>query len=311
MGQHYLVVEFAHSIRGRLRRVQIGKRSLGSALGLLLLLLLGAGALFSSYLSMSRDASRYKELRQNFDRLRSRYQALQRVASQRQDQLASLQNLAAQVSVRYGITPAKSGMPETGEYGSLTPSIGDTMEAFNFLKSASVSEIYHRYAFEWETRTTPCLWPVRGPLTSPFGGRPDPFSGEGEFHTGVDIAVPRGTPVHVAADGVVTAAGWFTGYGKLIIVNHGDGIETYYAHLSDFLVLPGEEVRAGEVIALSGGTGRATGPNLHYEVRLHGTPVNPWRYLHQTRTARVRHVKQDDLGLESTMGAGSELPPRG
>lgn len=298
MKQHYVVVEFAHSLHGRLRRIQIGRRSIGSALGVLLLLLLGAGGLFSSYLSMSHKVSRYQKLRQNFDRLREQYQALQRVATQRQDQLASLQTLAREVSVRYGIIPPKAGISEApaGAVNS-KPTVEDSLEAYNFLKTASVSEIYHRYAFQWQTHTRPSLWPIRGAVTSPFGGRPDPLSGEGEFHTGVDISAPKGTPVHAAADGVVASAGWCTGYGKLVIVDHGNGVETYYAHLSQILVLAGEEVRAGEVVALSGSTGRVTAPNLHYEVRIHGTPVNPWPYLHQTQMARVHRPQHDDLGL--------------
>jgi murein DD-endopeptidase MepM/ murein hydrolase activator NlpD len=298
MNQHYLVVEFAHSIHGQLRRIQIGHRSLGYALGAVLLVLLCAGALFSSYLRMSWKASRYEALQQDFDHLRARYQELQRVDKQHNDQIASLQTLATEVSARYGIIPPESTISEIEDGADLKPSVQETMQEFSFLKSASVSEIYHQYAFRWETHTRPSLWPVHGTIRSPFGGRPDPFSGEGEFHTGIDISAPEGTPVHVAADGVVTTAGWSGGYGKLVIVNHGNGIETYYAHLSQFLVLPGEEVRAGEIIALSGGTGRATAPHLHYEVRIGGTPVNPVRYLGlgRTRVARVRKV-HNDLGL--------------
>lgn len=301
MKEHYVTVEWMHSIRGRLRSIRIGHRSLGYLLGVVLLVLLGASALFSSYLQMSWKTSRYRELRRDFDQLKARYQALERVANQREDQIASLQNLAAEVSIRYGITRPKSTISEIRDGGVLKPSVADTIHTYNFLKSATVSEIYHRYAFQWQLHTRPSLWPVLGALTSPFGGRPDPFSGEdtgpGEFHTGVDIAAPEGTPVHVTADGVVAKASWESGYGKLVIVDHGHGIETYYAHLSQFLVIPGEEVRAGEVIALSGGTGRATAPHLHYEVRIHGTPVNPWPYLHQTHVAKVHKARHDDLGL--------------
>ncbi|MGH9582834.1 MAG: M23 family metallopeptidase [Bryobacteraceae bacterium] len=297
MKQHYVVVEFAHSVHGRLRRIQIGHRLLRYVLGVVLLVLLGSGALFSSYLRMSWKTSRYEQLRQNFDHLRARYHALQRVARQRNDQIASLQTLATEVSVRYGLIAPESGISGIRDDGGSKPTVEDTIQQYNFLKSATASEIYSQYAFQWEVHTRPSLWPVRGPLTSPFGGRPDPFSGEGEFHTGIDIAAQKGTPVHVAADGVATTAAWSGGYGKLIVVNHGNGIETYYAHLSQILVLPGEAVRAGEVIALSGGTGRATGPHLHYEVRIHGTPVNPWPYLHQTHLARVHKVQHNDLGL--------------
>jgi len=286
MTQPDLLAELAH-----FRRISISQRLLAYLLCTGLFAFLGAGALFSSYLRMSREASQYEALRQNFDQLRARYHELQRIASQRGDQLASLQTLASAVSARYGITnPALQAAP------GMKPSVQETIQEFNFLESAMVSDIYHHYAFQWQTHTRPSLWPVNGTLRSAFGGRPDPFSGEGEFHTGVDIAVPAGTPVHVTADGVVTSAGWSGSYGKLVIVSHGNGVETYYAHLSELLVVPGEEVRIGQVIALSGGTGRATAPHLHYEVRIAGTPVNPSRYLARINlpSPLKRH---NDLGL--------------
>jgi murein DD-endopeptidase MepM/ murein hydrolase activator NlpD len=136
-------------------------------------------------------------------------------------------------------------------------------------------------------------------MRSPFGGRTDPFSGEGAFHTGIDIAVPVGTAVHVTADGVVASAGWSGSYGKLVTVDHGNGLETYYAHLSQFLVVPGQEVRRNEIIALTGGTGHVTGPHIHYEVRVAGTPVNPYKYLSlpKTHMAAAGKSAHSDLGL--------------
>jgi murein DD-endopeptidase MepM/ murein hydrolase activator NlpD len=125
----------------------------------------------------------------------------------------------------------------------------------------------------------------------------DPFSGEGAFHKGVDLTAPRGTPVHVTADGVVLKAQWDGGYGKLVVVDHGNGIETYYAHLSQFMVIPGQEVRRGQVVALSGGTGHATGPHLHYEVRLSGIPVNPYKYLAKSTLPVRTKPAHSDLGL--------------
>jgi murein DD-endopeptidase MepM/ murein hydrolase activator NlpD len=136
-----------------------------------------------------------------------------------------------------------------------------------------------------------------GLVRSSFGGRSDPFSGEGAFHTGIDLAAPKGTPVHVTADGVVASAGWAGAYGKLVVVDHGNGLETYYAHLSQFLVLPGQEVQRGQVIALSGGTGRTTGPHVHYEVRLGGTPINPYKYLGRPHVLHEARAIHSDLGL--------------
>jgi murein DD-endopeptidase MepM/ murein hydrolase activator NlpD len=103
--------------------------------------------------------------------------------------------------------------------------------------------------------------------------------------------------VKCTADGVIETQGWSGGYGKLLIIDHGNGIETYYAHLSQVLVVPGQEVRRGQVIALSGGTGRSTGPHVHYEVRLHGTPLNPYSFLPHLQISRTAAPLHSDLGL--------------
>jgi len=127
----------------------------------------------------------------------------------------------------------------------------------------------------------PNLWPVVGPVTSSFGQREDPVlhNGEGEFHTGVDISAPVGTPVRATADGVVKSAELESGYGQEVIVDHGHGLETCYAHMSGFAVMAGQTVVRGQVIGYVGMTGRTTGANLHYEVRIHDAPVNPHKYL--------------------------------
>lgn len=130
----------------------------------------------------------------------------------------------------------------------------------------------------------PSLWPVMGRITSSFGEREDPVkdNGEGEFHKGLDISAPTGTPVHVTADGIVKLAGMVNGYGREIIVDHGHGVETCYAHLSGFASAVGQTVVRGQVIGYVGHSGRVTGSNLHYEVRIHNTPVNPHRYMRVT-----------------------------
>jgi murein DD-endopeptidase MepM/ murein hydrolase activator NlpD len=130
----------------------------------------------------------------------------------------------------------------------------------------------------------PTLWPVMGPITSSFGQREDPVlgNGDGEFHKGLDISAPDGTPVRAAADGTVKLAGPASGYGREVIVDHGHGLETCYGHLSGFNVMPGETVVRGQVIGYVGHSGRVTGNNLHYEVRIRNTPVNPHKYLRVT-----------------------------
>jgi murein DD-endopeptidase MepM/ murein hydrolase activator NlpD len=116
-------------------------------------------------------------------------------------------------------------------------------------------------------------------VTGSFGERQDPFNGEGAFHSGVDISSNYGHPVIAPADGVVTEAEVMGGYGRLIQIQHGNGISTRYGHLSGFAVRPGDHVRRGQLIGYVGITGRSTGPHLHYEVRLYNTPVNPQKYL--------------------------------
>ncbi len=130
----------------------------------------------------------------------------------------------------------------------------------------------------------PDMWPILGPITSGFGERVDPILGvgNGEFHKGVDIGSPDGTPVHAPAAGRVLKAGMGTGYGREIEIDHGDGIVTVYGHLQGWNVTAGQEVVKGEVIGFVGHSGRTTGSHLHYEVQVRGTAVNPHRYLRTT-----------------------------
>ena len=116
-------------------------------------------------------------------------------------------------------------------------------------------------------------WPVAGPVTSGYGSR------WGRMHEGIDIAVGSGTPVHAAAAGTVVYAGWMEGYGNLIVVDHGNGLSTAYAHNSSLISGQGAVVGTGFVIALSGSTGHSTGPHVHFEVRVNGAPVDPLGYL--------------------------------
>jgi murein DD-endopeptidase MepM/ murein hydrolase activator NlpD len=127
--------------------------------------------------------------------------------------------------------------------------------------------------------STPSIWPTRGWVTSSFGFRKSPFTGLREKHDGWDIGARLGSNVRVTADGIVVVAGREHGYGKLVEIDHGYGIVTRYGHNSKNIVKVGDRVQRGQKIALVGSTGRSTGPHLHYEVRLHGVPVNPKNYI--------------------------------
>lgn len=128
-------------------------------------------------------------------------------------------------------------------------------------------------------RSVPSIWPVRGPITSRFGARRDPWDDEPENHPGIDIQARYGLPVTASGDGRVLFAGRETGYGRLVIIDHGGDIDTFYAHLSAVYVREGQTIRRGEPIGAVGASGRATGTHLHYEVRVAGAPVDPRRYL--------------------------------
>jgi len=127
---------------------------------------------------------------------------------------------------------------------------------------------------------TPSISPVaEGWVTSGFGKRKDPFTNVPTMHLGVDFSAPKGTPVYATADGVVITAGWLRNFGRTVEIDHGNGIVTRYAHNQKIKVRRGQRVRRGQVIATVGRSGRATAPHVHYEVRVNGSPVNPWRYV--------------------------------
>jgi murein DD-endopeptidase MepM/ murein hydrolase activator NlpD len=137
-------------------------------------------------------------------------------------------------------------------------------------------------------------------LTSGFGVRSDPFRGGAAMHAGVDMAGPIGTPIYATADGWVGRAGWANGYGNLVELEHGRGVETRYGHLSAILVKPGQRIRRGDLIARMGSTGRSTGSHLHYEVRIDGRAVNPIPFL-QTSDYIVEVARRSD-GTQIAMG---------
>ncbi len=123
------------------------------------------------------------------------------------------------------------------------------------------------------------IWPISGPITSPFGWRMHPIYGRRIFHSGIDIGGDYGRPIVAAAAGTVIYAGWISGYGYAVIISHGGGLETLYGHNEALAVHRGQTVRQGQVISYCGSTGNSTGPHCHFEVRRNGRPVNPLGYL--------------------------------
>ena len=123
------------------------------------------------------------------------------------------------------------------------------------------------------------IWPISGPITSEFGWRTHPIFGRARFHSGLDIGGDYGMPIYAAAAGTVIYAGWISGYGNAVIIDHGGGVTTLYGHNDSLNVSEGENVAQGQVIAMCGSTGNSTGPHCHFEVRENGEPVSPYGYL--------------------------------
>ena len=248
-----------------------------------------------SYGRMVWKVAEFNALRRDQDTLKEQYHRLQTEVKDTDQRLNSLQSLAGEVAVAYGLVR----VPETPFSLTSTPTDSEatyekTLYQFNFLEQNSNAIMLASQGVRLlpgmklaNAPFVPSLWPVLGRITSRFGERLDPFDGEGEFHTGLDIASHLGDEVRAAADGVVTWVGPREGYGNVVIIDHGFGITTWYAHLSSYNTQVGMPVRRGDVIAYEGETGRATGPHLHFEVRIHNAPVNPWRYLHQVDSEGV------------------------
>ena len=285
-----LITPGAH---GRVRKVQLPFYVVPVILGLSFVGLVMLAGLATSYARMLVKVSNYNTIRSEREALKQQFHTLENKVSRANVKLNSLQTLAAEVAVTYGFGNAHHQQiaPDLLSLASQSSATGGTdydasLYALNAMKTVSLSGVGGRLgpgAFPGmldDPNAIPSVWPVHGRITAGFGQRMDPFSGEDAFHPGVDIADPYGTDVVATGDGLVIEAEPDAGYGRSILIDHGDGITTRYAHLSRIFVVVGEQVKQGEIIGAIGTSGRTTGPHLHYEVRIHGTPVNPGRFLH-------------------------------
>jgi murein DD-endopeptidase MepM/ murein hydrolase activator NlpD len=250
-------------------------------------------AAVGSYSRMLWKVGNYNALRHDQETLKKQYRDLQSTVKDTNQRLDSLQSLATEVAMTYGVLRYHPGAFDQADSAVTPEDVFDrSLEQYAFLErnataiaaSSTGLRLLPAMAFA-DSNYTPSIWPVLGHITDSFGARLDPFSGEGAFHTGVDVGTDYGAPVHATADGMVTVAGTHAGYGRLVVVDHGFGITTFYAHLSSFGVVLGTHVRRGEVIGYAGISGRSTGPHVHYEVRVNNAPVNPWRYMKNASSA--------------------------
>ena len=288
MKQPYFVVVLAHSLHGRLRRVHIPQQALYAVLMLAVLGCFTLVIVVSSYARMAWKMASYNSLRKEAASVRAQYNSLNKEFIETKGQLAALQLFASEVSNAYGIKRRLEGPSDISSEGRLVPTMQESLEEYNFLKNANVSRFHRSYPMLRQGKVNPDLWPVDGRLIGSFGKRSDPFSGEQAFHYGVDVSAPFGSPIRAAADGTVVEASYSGGgFGRLVVIDHGGGVRTFYAHLSRIDVIAGQGIRRGEIVGALGRSGRATAPHLHYEVRIGGNPVNPYMFLARSNVARA------------------------
>jgi murein DD-endopeptidase MepM/ murein hydrolase activator NlpD len=306
--KRYYILFVARDEEGRIRKIPL---PLHYAYGFVAAAIVGAFTivgLAGSYTRMLVKTESYNRVRQERETLRKDYKQMAQIAHDRSVQVASLGALANEVTALYGLrqnrlaatgkTPASSAASAPAP-ASLAQAddlsqqqVENSIDQLYALRSEALSGRVSRalesgltpaFGGDWTALAdAPSMWPIEGRIASSFGEREDPFNGEGAFHSGIDIDAPYGSPVRAAADGDVAGASTVSGYGREIVLNHGHDIETLYGHLSSIAVLPGQHVTRGQVIGFVGQSGRATGPHLHYEVRVHDVPVNPYKYLRMT-----------------------------
>lgn len=228
------------------------------------------------------------------------------------NQIESLQSLVADLGARSALDPAlaraveklpafvknramggsaaPAALTQQSAYAKTLSALAAPDDTFGLLRNVleGLQTRLHDVRYMVERRNalaaaTPSIWPAHGWLTSRMGSRQDPVSGGDDFHAGLDIAGEKGQPIYATAAGHVSQASYQSGYGNLVVVDHGFGLETKYGHLSSFSVKPGQTVKRGDVIGRLGATGRATGYHLHYEVRANGRLLNPLQLLTQQK----------------------------
>jgi murein DD-endopeptidase MepM/ murein hydrolase activator NlpD len=314
--KRYYILFVARDEDGRIRKIPLPIRY---AYGFVAAAIIGAFTvvgLAGSYTRMLLKTESFNQMRQERESLRKDYKQMAQIAHDRDVQVASLGALANEVTALYGMRQNRNAAikPAASAAAASVPApttlaqtdspsqqqIANSLDQFNALRAEALSGRISRalegglspsFSGDWTALAdAPSMWPLEGRVGSSFGSREDPINGEGAFHSGMDIDAPYGTPIRAAADGNVAEAAMAAGYGREIVLNHGHDVSTIYGHLSAMSVTPGQHVSRGQVIGYVGQSGRATGPHLHYEVRVHKIPVNPHKYL---RTTYAEFAKLD------------------
>ena len=293
MRKRYYIMLVARGADGELLKVPIPLHYMYTFLVGAVIGMLTITGMAGSYTRMLLKTSRFNELRTEKEALKKNYRQLEEVAQDKELQVASLAPLASEVSTIYGLKTdhlQRSAALDDSDHERYIQSLDQLYSLKKTALSGVAATVVtsglnapHMTMPDWvRLSSAPNLWPVEGRITDAFGERIDPFNGEGAFHTGIDISADVGHPIIAPADGQVRLSEFVKGYGRAVIIDHGNGITTLYGHLSRFAVHDDQFVRRGQVIGYVGDSGRSTGPHLHYEVRIHDTPVNPYKFMRST-----------------------------
>lgn len=304
MRKRYYIMFVARDSDGQLLKIPIPLHYLYVFVAGALIGMFTITGMAGSYTRMLVKTLRFNELRNEKEALKKNYNTLEQVAKEKEIQVASLGSLASEVSALYGLKSESALLQRTAVNDLGEERFNTSLDHFYALKNSAMSGVatmavgfgMHRNATlgDWaRLAAAPSLWPVQGRIMSSFGERSDPFNGEGAFHRGVDIQGNYGQPIVSPAAGVVEMADFRGGYGRTVIINHGNGITTLFGHMSGFAVSAGQHVQRGDVIGFVGQSGRTTGPHVHYEVHINSAPVNPYKYLRTTLAQSEFSAKAD------------------
>jgi murein DD-endopeptidase MepM/ murein hydrolase activator NlpD len=292
LANEFYTLIFVPHAKARFRKFQVSVRlakwsvRIGSALTVIV------AAILVHYTWITAEVHELRRLRVENASLKVRTEAYEKDAAKLQAKVQMLQSVVTKLGVMAGLEQSLPDARTTAGVGgvpsleSTAPSVPDPAASLE-LMDRSVSKLTERSVRLEEfyrdqkvlLASTPSIWPVRGYLSTTFGNRIDPFTGQWDFHSGIDISTPMGTKVLAPADGVVVSTGNKGGYGNAITINHGYGIVTQYGHLESFSVRPGARVKRGDTIGFVGNTGRSTGPHLHYEVWVRDQAQNPIHFI--------------------------------
>jgi murein DD-endopeptidase MepM/ murein hydrolase activator NlpD len=283
----YNTIIFVPHTRARFRKFTVSSRLLAVSGGSAAVILVASIAFGWALLASTRRDREYRQALSENARLRSDTTQLQQKLTGLSRQLDDFDSRARRLAIVAGIAssrPSGVGGPMTPE-ATETPvfrdrNLGDRSRQIGDRLSEIENQFTKRSTI---VSSTPTVQPVRGAYMSGFGDRQDPFTGEAAVHQGLDIATNRGEPVSASAAGVIEKAEWSGDLGNMVEITHPSGYKTIYGHLEKILVRTGQKVARGEHVGLVGSTGRATGPHLHYEVRLGDRPVNPLEYILDAR----------------------------